>query len=96
MKEQFVTYEVAWVLREKGFDEECAMMFVDKKPEIWYDDYRDDPVTNIRNSTWGDSRFVAAPLWQQVIDWLFFTHGKDIGYSPNKEYLNERILKNNI
>lgn len=34
-----------------------------------------------------------APTYQQVVDWLFFEHGKDIGYSPNKEYMDEIIIK---
>ena len=69
MKEQFVTYEIALNLKEKGFDEECLGF------------YRDDNQKLLINNTFAERAYLEdripltqAPLWQQVIDWLRKKH----------------------
>ena len=81
MNEQFVPYEIAKQLKEKGFDEPCfgTYGFNNINPKKLYlpEDIRDEfyeriDVSDIVNGINGDD--VAAPLWQQVIDWLLETH----------------------
>ena len=81
MKEQFVPYEIAIKLKEKGFDEPCfgTYGFNNIKPKKLYlpEDIREEfneriDVSDIVNGINGDD--VAAPLWQQVIDWLRTEH----------------------
>ena len=65
MKEQFVPYEIAKQLKEKGFTEPCFGIY-DKNGYLYTKgsiySYLDDE-TNI-----------IAPLWQQVIDWFRDKH----------------------
>ena len=64
MKEQFVTYEIALVLKELGFNEECFGYFkTDKNLHEFYGSSEQVIDCNIQ-----------APLWQQVIDWLREKH----------------------
>ena len=62
MKEEFVTYEIALKLKELGFDEPCFGYFPPLKKEltIWYN----SEITN-------NGEFILAPLWQQVIDFIW-------------------------
>ena len=110
MKELFVTPELAKLLKDKGYVEECMAQyqialtskkdkengysgsFGWKKGEVTFDRsyFVNNSPHDYSNSSWLGC---AAPLWQQVIDWLFFKHGKDIPYSPNKEYLEETLTK---
>jgi len=80
MKEQFVPYEIAKKLEEKGFDEECLAGYYvfggnkeqggdeQTEPELFMDgydiDYREAEL-NMHAYYYCD-----APLWQQVVDWL--------------------------
>jgi hypothetical protein len=65
MKEQFVPYEIALKLKEKGFDEPCLGYFdpLYKKLVIWEN-----------GSTNSTSNWVYAPLWQQVSKWFRIVH----------------------
>jgi hypothetical protein len=71
MKEQFVSYEIAIKLKEKGFMEECfGFYYYDasfKKYRLVYKESSNDYLNSIN-----------APLWQQVIDWLREKHNIDI------------------
>ena len=78
MKNQFVTYEIADKLYDLGFKESCFGYYdsneADKtrvfgKPSITLNGYYDN-----KNYTGVKSELIAAPLWQQVIDWLFSKH----------------------
>ena len=77
MKEQFVTYEIALKLKEKGFNEPCLANYCDKDliPYRGYPDEGDEDsnfsTTVNENKT---SLWASAPLWQQVIDWLRTEH----------------------
>jgi len=85
MKEQFVTYEIALKLKEKGFDGKCFCFYrengqvaegsicfglIHNSLEGVYDyEKHQNPIRKT---------IVAAPLWQQVIDWLREKHSLDI------------------
>ena len=104
MESQFVPYEIALKLKQNGFDEPCFGTYnsfgvftrsnseypLDKNSVQLYDDLWLEAIKPFGHTP---DMLCTAPLWQQVVDWLFFEHGKDIGYSPNKDYLGERILK---
>lgn len=71
MKEQFVTYEIALALKELGFDKQCLAYF-----------RQDGTLKFILNPSMCTNtqlkgvNLLAAPLWQQAIDW--FREEKDI------------------
>jgi hypothetical protein len=65
MKDQFVLYEIALKLKEKGFDEQCLAF------------YRNDNQKLLINNTFAERAYLEdrvpltqTPIWQQVIDWL--------------------------
>jgi len=66
MHKQFVTHQIAEDLKKLGFDENCFGWYDDKKSFFF-------PANNTmhtRNSRVNNVTLIAAPLWQQVIDWL--------------------------
>jgi hypothetical protein len=66
IEKQFVTYEIALVLKELGFDEECFGVY----SIINYKLLRDYQIFQ-----WDDfSKVIKAPLWQQATDWLREKH----------------------
>lgn len=67
MKHLFVPYKIASQLKEKRFDENCFMYWTIRL-EL-YNAYKDRE--GYRNS---EGIFVAAPLYQQVFDWLRDKH----------------------
>jgi len=81
MKEQFVPYEIALKLKEKHFNEQCLAFFNGVGDDMLQP--IDTDFINFREI----GECVAAPLWQQVIDWFENNHiwinitppyGKDI------------------
>lgn len=69
MKHLFVPYELALILKEKGFDEPCLGRYRDKKFQLYSvikeHCYNSDPISN---------KDISAPLYQQVIDWFYNKH----------------------
>lgn len=61
MEKEFVTYEIALKLKELGFDEEVCGIYRGSRlyPILGF-----ERVNSIKYSV------IAAPLWQQVIDWF--------------------------
>lgn len=83
MNHLFVPYELAAKLKEKGFDEECFKAYRNSDGEeylmslgIW------------RNGSPHDNHpeFAAAPLYQQVVEWLRVVHGINILPIENYRY----------
>jgi len=71
MKEQFVPYELAIKLKEKGFDESCFGLY------NIYETYGQHGIINISdlllinvNKGFKGENAIIAPLYQQVIDWF--------------------------
>ncbi|MGV8961885.1 MAG: hypothetical protein ACOH2V_00700 [Candidatus Saccharimonadaceae bacterium] len=78
MKNQFSTYEIAKKLKELGFDEECLAYYHNDNEDITdnnfylFDYFNTIGITTTQlKSNKGMECFIAAPLWQQIIDWLF-------------------------
>lgn len=63
-KKFYVSFEVARLLKEKGYDEECFSYYYDDGKEIDYSFCGGE-----RNSTW-EERCVSAPTKAEAIDWL--------------------------
>ena len=62
MKKQFVNYEIAFALKELGFNEECFGWYYLNNPDyIEYERCKLKDCTDIH---------ISAPLWQQAIDWF--------------------------
>lgn len=68
MKEQFVSYEIAFILNEKGFDWHCLAVYMNGEFQI--------PrgfgmaIVTKEHVDVLKGKAILAPLWQQVIDWL--------------------------
>ncbi len=60
----FVTYEIALKLKEKGFNEQCLAFFNGVGDDMLQP--IDTDFINFREI----GECVAAPIWQQVIDWF--------------------------
>lgn len=101
MQEQFVTYEISLKLKELGFDEECLASYytddernyskngeydVRKKlsSSIDFDPFKNDFDNFYKNSD--KDYYVAAPLWQQVIDWFRKEYDMFIQINPNNYF----------
>ena len=65
MKKQFVTYEIALKLKELGFDEKCSAVY---RTGRLYPILGFEKINSLKQSV------IAAPLWQQVIDWFREQH----------------------
>jgi hypothetical protein len=84
MKELFVSYKLAKVLKEKGFDEECiAYQNKDGTPQVG----SILEVYNVILTRNGNKNYdtIPVPLYQQVIDWFREKHKINIidNYYPN-------------
>lgn len=66
MREQFVPFEIALKLKEKGFDQQCLAYYNT-------DPYLKIPVFNL-TKPFEHEWVLPTPLWQQVIDWLREKH----------------------
>jgi hypothetical protein len=80
MKEQFVIYEIALILKEKGFDQPCFGYYYDEgKFSFWnWTVCKDYPYLTKNSSLILSKNSIAAPLWQQVFTWLRDVHDIDI------------------
>lgn len=68
-KEDYVSFETAKLLKEKGFDWECISYYVDYEPnDVKYS------FLGETNSTW-ESRCCSAPTLQMAMKWLREKHG---------------------
>ena len=71
MKDKFVTYPIALMLKELGYDEECLASFEGNTFGLVAN------YTKCKNSL--EATEVTAPLWQDAIDWLADEHKIYIG-----------------
>jgi len=83
IQNQFFPYEISKKLKELGFNESCLAKYT-KGELFWH------PISGstIENSFL--SRSVAAPLWQQCLDYLRTEKGIYIYINPFNEVLNHR------
>lgn len=69
MKEQFIPYDQALVLKRLGFDEKCFALY---NPILHLDSYSKN--SNIDLITDNKEVVCSAPLWQQAFDWMGNNH----------------------
>lgn len=88
MKNLFVPYEIALKLKEKGFDELCFGWF---QPEVGYTNVQinwnaENPHRNSNFKEHENSigEVIAAPLYQQVVDFFREKHNIEI-HNPLKQ-----------
>lgn len=70
MEKEFVSFKIALALKELGFDEECLGYF-DVQSKMFY--LADKDEFNLHKNF--PSIIVAAPLWQQAVDWFRKKYG---------------------
>ena len=74
MEKQFIPYELALVLKQLGFNEECFAWWGLKNNISLF---QDTPFEDRTNSNWIEDYFpdrFTAPLWQQAFDWFREQH----------------------
>lgn len=89
MKNQFVPYEIAFVLKEKGFDEPCLALY-DSHKTLLLGNKPEYLISNEKaNYIFGNDKVtvILAPLWQQVIEWFRAKH--DIHIDNDNNYSME-------
>jgi hypothetical protein len=80
MQEQFVPYEIALKLQEKGFDWHCLAVYMNGEFQI--------PrgfgmaIVTKEHVDVLKGKAILAPLWQQAIDWFAEKHNIDISTPP--------------
>lgn len=92
MKNLFIPYAIAKLLKDKGFDDECFNAYYEKKNPFYINDemlvYQIKPntkhnffVSSISNYNEGqyERAYISAPLYQQVVDWFREKHNIHIG-----------------
>lgn len=85
MKEQFATYEIAKKLKELGFNDPVCGYF---KGSVYSCDNTEGVFCWLGEwLTIENGSIVAAPLWQQVIDWLRKTHDIIVEFKYRKDVL---------
>lgn len=72
MKHLFVPYEIALLLKEKGFNEPCLTAYTPEDGLL--DVFEAEEIGYMSNSQLRRG-VVAAPLYQQVEHWLIVNHG---------------------
>lgn len=78
MQYLFVPYHIALALKEKGFDESCLSHYGNNK---WLEpmQYSD----SCKNSVLSKLNWTAAPLYQQVQEWLLEKHKINVWAMPS-------------
>lgn len=89
IKERYCSYEVARLLKEKGFDEECHHIYIGVTLEWTNTIYGDDVISNNEIPD-VDTDIITAPTHQMACDWLMT---KDIYICP-KYCCFQRCKKN--
>ena len=86
MKEQFVPYEIAIKLKEKGFNEPCMAYVYTGDTGNNIDRYCYGAITpegNVEYKDWNSyDMCYSLTLWQQCIEWLREKHNIDISIEP--------------
>lgn len=83
MKKLFVSYELALVAKEKGFDKSCFTWYYKSSKKLAYGAYHPDGISNpILLAIRLTEKRVAAPIYQQLVDWFREKYFMHITVSP--------------
>lgn len=75
MKHLFIPYDISRQLKDKGFNEECLAFFRGNQESLT----TELPAKRNKNSMFVDATSVAAPIYQQALDWFREKHNIIIG-----------------
>lgn len=76
IKEAYVSFEIAKLLKEKGFNWDCITYYVDSEPnKVEYSMLFEN------NTTW-EERCYSAPTYQMAMAWLREVHNLQIQITP--------------
>jgi len=89
MENKFVPYNIAYKLREIGFDEPCFGYF-ETNIDVFL--IKDNNLITRKDLVRNDVD-VLAPLWQQVIDWFRIKYGLAIHIDSSKIDWNQPIIR---
>lgn len=81
IEERHCSYEVARLLKEKGFDEACTCLYYNGDLEFVNDNAYEHVM---RNSSIANKDFITAPTHQMACDWLGDIHDLHIIAFPYK------------
>lgn len=93
MKEAYVSYEIAKLLKEKGFDEPCKSYFIDYVDYVDYF-YSTEELTDLHMGVWETLR----PTHQMAMAWLREMHNifiEIIIFHENMIHYRFKILNRN-
>lgn len=83
-KQVWVSYEVAQLLKEKGFDKDCKYHFKVSTTEPGK--HTNTPTFEVKHPFGANHNLmptrVSAPVWSQAIDWVYEKTGNIIMYNP--------------
>lgn len=93
MKHLFVPYSLALLAKEKGFNEQClAVYHTDDKSIAPVVPDKPFTLSGWANSDESSGRYLAAPLYQQLVDWFREDHLLYIVFNvPNNEWRVEEL-----
>ena len=83
MKHLFIPYELAVIVKGKGFNEPCFLYFGDKTLNSILNKYRYSTDIFDEDELKEEGLIVLAPTHQQVIDWLRLKYNIVITINPN-------------
>lgn len=83
MKNLFIPYELAVIAKEKGFNEPCLTAFTPEDGLLDVFDCEEPCYLTNKETRTG---VVAAPLYQQIIDWLREEHEIFVHVEPEHDY----------
>ena len=97
IQNQFCNYKIALAIEELGFDEECLNWFNIKGNLVEHSTYYvNEENCYPKNSNFGHNGLVAAPLWQQVIDWIYKNYKILIYQYVNPDNIIFWVVKSNV
>ncbi len=89
IKEQYVTYSTACLLKEKGFDEKCKGFYSKKKGQVGRFKYWEgDGFSHSDFKDWDYEVMVSAPTQAMAMRWLREKHRLFINISADYEYVD--------
>lgn len=107
IEDNFCNYKIAKQLKELGFDEEC-ITFYDNEKKLGFNGkystikkgYKSSTVNNLWIKRYGkDFKCIAAPLYQQVLQWLIEKYNIHVSVSPvpfeNGKFFEYSLTDNN-
>jgi len=90
LQKDFLPYELAFRMKELGFDEPCLAFYKLENSELWYDTILQSKEVKFRNNTelniYGDLKGkISAPIFSQAFRWFREKYSYQSFISPSNE-----------